>query len=218
MRPHRRQPTRLPVPGILQEHWSGLPFPSPMHESEKWKWSRSVVSDSSNPMDCSLPGSSVHGIFQAKVLESGATDYTYMQNVYVCSDPTRVTMYVYVLSRSVVSNSLWPHGLKPTRLLCPWDSPGKKTGVGCHDLLQGIVPSQGSNPGGLHFKRILYHLSHQGSPEQSLKSLPSSKYLRNVVRLYPKEEAFGEERNCSQTFKDIINTSITKHQFLFQNA
>ena len=55
-----------------QEHWSGLPFPSPMHESEKWKWSHSVVSDSSDPMDCSLPGSSVHGIFQAKVLEWGA--------------------------------------------------------------------------------------------------------------------------------------------------
>ena len=45
-----------------QEHWSGLPFPSPMHASEKWKWSCSVVSDSSDPMDCSLPGSSVHGI------------------------------------------------------------------------------------------------------------------------------------------------------------
>ena len=52
-----------------QEHWSGLPFPSPVHESEKWKWSRSVVSDSCNPMDCSPPGSSVHGIFQARVLE-----------------------------------------------------------------------------------------------------------------------------------------------------
>ena len=44
-----------------QEHWSGLPFPSPMHEREKWKWSHSVVSDSCDPMDCSLPGSSVHG-------------------------------------------------------------------------------------------------------------------------------------------------------------
>ena len=55
-----------------QEHWSGLPFPSPVHESEKWKWSRSVMSDSSDPMDCSPPGSSVHGIFQAKVLEWGA--------------------------------------------------------------------------------------------------------------------------------------------------
>ena len=59
-----------------QEHWSGLPFPSPMHESEKWKWSRSVVSDSSRP-----------------------------------------------------------HGLQPTRLLRPWDFPGKSTGVGCHCLL-----------------------------------------------------------------------------------
>ena len=45
-----------------------------MHESEKWKWSRSVVSDSSDPMDCSPPGSSVHGIFQAKVLEWGAIE------------------------------------------------------------------------------------------------------------------------------------------------
>ena len=59
-----------------QEHWSGLPFPSPMHESEKWKWSHSVVSDSS-----------------------------------------------------------WPHGVQPTRLLRPWDFPGKSTGVGRHCLL-----------------------------------------------------------------------------------
>ena len=55
-----------------QEHWSGLPFPSAMHESEKSKWSRSVVSD-----------------------------------------------------------SLRPHGLQPTRLLHPWGFPGKSTGVGC---------------------------------------------------------------------------------------
>ena len=59
-----------------QEHWSGLPFPSSMHESEKWKWSCSVLSDSSDPMDCSLPGSSVHGIFQARVLEWGAIAFS----------------------------------------------------------------------------------------------------------------------------------------------
>ena len=59
-----------------QEHWSGLPFPSPVHGSEKWKWSHSVVSD-----------------------------------------------------------SLRPHGLQPTRLLHPWDFPGKSTGVGWHCLL-----------------------------------------------------------------------------------
>ena len=56
-----------------QEHWSGLPLPSPMHESEKWKWSRSVLSDSERP-----------------------------------------------------------HGLQPTRLLHPWDFPGRSTGVWCH--------------------------------------------------------------------------------------
>ena len=46
--PHRRQPIRLPLSlGFSkQEHWSGLSFPSPMHESEEWKWSRSIVSDS----------------------------------------------------------------------------------------------------------------------------------------------------------------------------
>ena len=61
-----------------QEHWSGLPFPSPVHESEKGKWSHSVVSDTERP-----------------------------------------------------------HGLEPTRLLHPWDFPGKSTGVGCHCLLRG---------------------------------------------------------------------------------
>ena len=62
-----------------QEHWSELPFPSPMHKSEKWKRSRSVV-----------------------------------------SDPVR------------------PQRQQPTRLLCPWDSPGKNTVVGCHFLLQEL--------------------------------------------------------------------------------
>ena len=77
-----------------QEHWSGLPFPSPTHESEKWKWSGSVVSDSSRP-----------------------------------------------------------HGLQPTRLLHPWDFPGKSTGVGCHCLLR------------VHILYILSHWSRQKSYE-----------------------------------------------------
>ena len=48
---------------------------------------------------------------------------------------------------SVMSESLQPYGMQPTRLLCPWDSPGKNTGVGYHFLLQGIFLTQGSNPG-----------------------------------------------------------------------
>ena len=50
-----------------------------------------------------------------------------------------------VLSRSVMSDSVQPHGLWPARLLCPRDPPGKNTGVGCRALLQGVFPTQGSN-------------------------------------------------------------------------
>ena len=52
------------------------------------------------------------------------------------------------------------------RLLCPRDSPGKNTGAGNHFLLQGIFPTQGSNSGLPHWRQILYHLSHQGSPSE----------------------------------------------------
>ena len=62
---------------------------------------------------------------------------------------------MWVWSRSVMSDSLQPHGLQPTRFLHPWDFPGKNTGVGCHFLLQ-IFPTQGSNPGLSHCGQIHY--------------------------------------------------------------
>ena len=54
----------------------------------------------------------------------------------------------------------------PTRLLCPWHSPGKNTEVGSHSILEGIFPTKGSNPGLPHCRQILHHLSHLGSPTQ----------------------------------------------------
>ena len=67
-----------------QEHWSGLPFPSPMHESE----SESEVAQSwpslRDPMHCSLPGSSVHRIFQARVLEWVAIAFSYAPRSMLC--------------------------------------------------------------------------------------------------------------------------------------
>ena len=51
--------------------------------------------------------------------------------------------------------------------LCPWNSRGKNTGVGCHFLLLRIFQTQGSNLGLPHCRQILYHLSHQGSPPTS---------------------------------------------------
>ena len=64
------------------------------------------------------------------------------------------------LSLSVVPDSWQPHGLYPTKLFCPWNSQGKKTGVGSYSLLQEIF--SGVNPGLLHCRVLLYRLSHQG--------------------------------------------------------
>ena len=76
----------------------------------------------SDPMDCSLPGSSIHRVFQARLLEWGA----------------------------IVSKSLRPCGRELTRLLCAWDFPGNNTGVGCHFPLQGNFLTQGLNSRLLH--------------------------------------------------------------------
>ena len=73
-----------------------------------------------DPIDGSPPGSPIPGILQERTLEWVAIPFS----------------NVWKWSPSVVSHSLQPHGLQPTRLLCPWDFPGKSTGVGCHCLLQ----------------------------------------------------------------------------------
>ena len=79
-----------------------------------------------------------------------------------------VLNYSNVCTR-VMSDSLQPYGLKPTRLLCPWDSLGKNTGVGCHALLQGIFPTQGSNT---HLS-CLQHWQAGSLPLVPLKQYPN---------------------------------------------
>ena len=85
--------------------------------------------------------------------------------IHICPLPPEPPFHVPVLpegvseSRSVVSDSLQPHGL-----YSPWNSPGQNTGVGSLSLLQGIFPTQGSNPGLLDCRWILFQLSHKGSP------------------------------------------------------
>ena len=78
-------------------------------------------------------------------------------------------------ARALCANSLHscrtlchPTGLEPTRLLCPWDSPGKNAGVDCHALLQGVFPSQGSNPHLLcllHWQACSSPLAPPGKPQ-----------------------------------------------------
>ena len=76
VRPHRQQPTRLPSLGFSrQEHWSGLPFPSQCMKVKSESEVAQLCPTLRDPMDCSLTGSSIHGIFQVRVLEWGAITF-----------------------------------------------------------------------------------------------------------------------------------------------
>ena len=93
---------------------------------------------------------------------------------------------------SVLSDSLQPHALQSARLLCPWNS---------HSLLQGIFPTQGSNPGLQHCRWILYHLSHHLPlckreslffKNQTLKDLGVKVIMSTTYSQTVQEKIFGE--------------------------
>ena len=100
------------------------------------------------------------------------------------------------VSHSVMSNSLRPRGLQPAKLLCPQDFSGKNTGVGCHFLLQGIFPAQRLNPGLLHCRQTLYHLSLI----VDLFSTPSFKTLLKLCPLHGAHDIFSS-KNSENFFK-----------------
>ena len=88
-----------------------------------------------------------------------------------------IQLLIVVVFCSVMSDSLRPHGLRPARLLCPWDSLGKNTGVDCHSLLQRIFLTQGSNLGLLCCRQILYHLSYKEDPYSCQQSANQRKEM-----------------------------------------
>ena len=88
-----------------------------------------------------------------------------LESMFTCSILVAI-LELKGLSWSAMSDSVTP-GTWPSRILCLWNfqiRTDKNTGVGSHSLLQEIFANQGSNPGFLHCRQILYHLSHQGSP------------------------------------------------------
>ena len=125
------------------------------------------------------PGSSVHGDSTGR--NTGVCFHALLQRTFpiqgmnlgllyyrqILSHLSHKESYIYFIyiyeseSLSVVSDPLRPHGL-----YLPWNSPGQNTGGDCHSLLQGILPSQGSNLGLPHCRWILYQLSHKGSPRK----------------------------------------------------
>ena len=101
-------------------------------------------------------------------------------------------------SHSVVSDSLQPQGL-----YSPWNPPGQNTGVGNLSLLQGIFPTQGSNPGLPHCRQILYQLSHQGNPELYMLRLCNMNRFDTwyALRTFTSVKAMS----IPVTFRDLIS-------------
>ena len=98
----------------------------------------------------------------------------------------------------VVSDSLRPHDLWPTGLLCRWDSPGKNTGVGCHFFFQGIFLIQGSNPCLLcllQWQADILPLSHLGSltplKNENVSFLVVSSPPGSSVKIFRQEDRSG---------------------------
>ena len=148
------------------EYCSGYPFPSPGDLPNPGTESRSSA----------LQADSLPGEPQGKPKNTGVGSLSLLQQIFPTQEMNRGLLHcrrtIYQLSYQgslkfesesesplVRSDSLWPH-----ELYSPWNSLGQNTGVGTLSLLQGIFTTQGSNPGLLHFRRILYQLSHKGSP------------------------------------------------------
>ena len=114
------------------------------------------------------------GILQARILEWVAMASS---RLCICAF---VHIHLYEIeSCPVMSDSLWSQGLHS-----PWNSPGQNTGVGSVSILQGIFPNQGSNPGLLHCRQILYQLSHKGSPYICISTYKYTNYLHTNIHTH----------------------------------
>ena len=152
LRPHRQQPTRLCHPWDSPGKNTGVGCHflfqcMKVKSKSEVAWSCPTLRD---PMDCSPPGSSIHGIFQEIPGKS------YWSGVPLPSPYHSLLLVNITLKVKVAQSCL---------TLCnPWNSPGQIARVDSCSLLQGIFPTQRSNPGLPHCRQILYQLSHQGNP------------------------------------------------------
>ena len=108
-----------------------------------------------------------------------------------------------------MSDSLQPHGLHPTRLLRPRDSPGENTGVGCHTFLQGIFPTQESNPhllSLLHWQAGSLPLHYLGSHAliKEIPQLPSSYLHVRLEQHYTLHESGGRSSLDAESVRAFI--------------
>ena len=166
VRPHRRQPTRLPHPwdSLGKNTGVGCHFLLQCMKSRPYIIDRSYRGEDSSFFQKSLKLSSQISLLWLNFTSAfeliSVAKWCVMTDLSswglgsgcVCLVPQSCSTLCDHMDCSPLGSSV--HG----------DFPGKNTGVGCHALLQGIFPTQGSNPGLPHCRRILYRLSHQGSP------------------------------------------------------
>ena len=144
--------------------WTLLPPPSPFHPSGS-----SQRTSPKHPVSCIKPGLAtrfIHDIDSLNISCPMCTEFVQQIHIwdlsslsYYSCKPITINRFPFPESYSVISDSLQPHGLYRS-----WNSPGQNTWVGSLSFLQRIFSTQGLNPGLSHFRRILYWVSHQGSP------------------------------------------------------
>ena len=124
------------------------------------------------------------------------------------------------VSHSVVLDSLWPHGLWPTRLLRPWDSSGKNTGVGCHILLQEIFPTQGLNSGLLDCRIILYHWTTREVYPCSCSDTSVAPFSQhhNAIRVLVEPLSLSTLRNHPMLLPHVAPCVLADHHSILADA
>ena len=135
----------------------------------------------------------------------------YKNHAFMPLLPLFIMKWKLQVSRSVVSDSCDPMYCSPPGSSVHRDSPGKNTGVRWHALFQGIFPTQGLNPGLLHCRWTLYHLSHQGSP------LSYYGQNTNIRAPFLQSRIPMSWENVILTRSVLSNTVVSSHTQLFNS-
>ena len=126
-----------------------------------------------------------------------------------------VDIFVHAFSLLVVvaqfGQTLGPRGLKPARLLCPWGSPGKNIGLGCHALLQGIFLTQGLNLCLLHWQADSLPLVHLGSSLLGLSKRSTSVY-QQFLQEYSKKHCSQQKNNHYKNLEKMQGSTHSRTQ------